>query len=246
MERRRINASTGGSLSDMTPTEIQTIIRKLANESKHSTTEEEWYPDKPIGVKEISNIHLESQISELTKFSNLVGSAAKPGTQQICAHYFKKIMNLFKLWEEFSKGHLISIATTKLGEDLKIIISNQGLCKISSKEINTMPHLDFSNLSTKMSTKATFSKHFFSHKLVAPACLWKALLKVLLPVPKLFKMKPSLASKIWSSGYHNSRKVVKTTKGHISKKTRKKRSWLSKNLRQLKRYRKKIDLLKHK
>nr|KAJ0197718.1 hypothetical protein LSAT_V11C700371310 [Lactuca sativa] len=67
MERRLINASSGGSLSDMTPTEIRALIEKLANESKHSATEEEWYPDHPRGVKEMSNAHLESQISKLTK-----------------------------------------------------------------------------------------------------------------------------------------------------------------------------------
>ncbi|XP_023772488.1 uncharacterized protein LOC111921147 [Lactuca sativa] len=67
MERRLINASSGGSLSDMTPTKIRALIEKLANESKHSTTKEEWYPDHPRGVKEISNAHLESQILELTK-----------------------------------------------------------------------------------------------------------------------------------------------------------------------------------
>ena len=43
------------------------INEKLANESKHSSTEEEWYPDQPRGIKEISNAHLESQISKLTK-----------------------------------------------------------------------------------------------------------------------------------------------------------------------------------
>ena len=67
MERRLINASTSGSLSDMTSTEIRDLIEKVVIESKHSEIEEEWYPDHPRGVKEISNAHLEFQISELTK-----------------------------------------------------------------------------------------------------------------------------------------------------------------------------------
>ena len=67
MEMRLINASSRGLLSDMRPMEIGTLIEKMANESKHSTTEEEWYLDQPRGVKEISNAYLESHISELTK-----------------------------------------------------------------------------------------------------------------------------------------------------------------------------------
>nr|KAJ0227398.1 hypothetical protein LSAT_V11C100046190 [Lactuca sativa] len=67
MERRLINASSGGSLGDMTPTEIRELIEKLAIESKHSGNEDEWYPDQARGVKEVSNVHLEAQISELTK-----------------------------------------------------------------------------------------------------------------------------------------------------------------------------------
>nr|KAJ0212677.1 hypothetical protein LSAT_V11C400179240 [Lactuca sativa] len=51
----------------MTPTEIRELIEKLAIESKHSGNEDEWYPYQPRGVKEISNTHLESQISKLTK-----------------------------------------------------------------------------------------------------------------------------------------------------------------------------------
>ena len=102
-----------------------------------------------------------------------MGSAAKPGTQLICAHYFKKIMNLCKLREDFSKGHLINIAITKLGEGLKITISSQGLNRTFSKEINTRLYPDFNNLFNIISIKATFSNHLFSHKLVVPACLWK-------------------------------------------------------------------------
>ena len=36
-------------------------------ESKHSGNEDEWYPDQPRRVKEVSNVHLEAQIFELTK-----------------------------------------------------------------------------------------------------------------------------------------------------------------------------------
>ena len=51
----------------MTPTEIREHIEKLAIESKHSVNEEELYPDQPRGVKKLSNVHLEAQISKLTK-----------------------------------------------------------------------------------------------------------------------------------------------------------------------------------
>nr|KAJ0212558.1 hypothetical protein LSAT_V11C400182490 [Lactuca sativa] len=177
MERRLINASSGGSLSDMTPIEIRALIDKLANESKHSATKEEWYPDRPRGVKEMSNAHLESQISELTKAILLLtkekGSAAKPGTQLICAQYFKKIINLCTLWEDFSKCHLINIAITKLGEGLKITISSQDLNRTFSKETNIKLYPGFNNLFSKISIRVIFSNHLFSHKLVAPACLWK-------------------------------------------------------------------------
>nr|KAJ0205063.1 hypothetical protein LSAT_V11C500258570 [Lactuca sativa] len=60
MERHLINDSNGDSLGDMTPTEIRELIEKLAIESKHSGNEDE-------GVKELNNVHLEAQISELTK-----------------------------------------------------------------------------------------------------------------------------------------------------------------------------------
>lgn len=42
MERRWINASSGGSLVDMTPAEIRTLIEKLEIESKHFANEKEW------------------------------------------------------------------------------------------------------------------------------------------------------------------------------------------------------------
>ena len=62
MKRCLINASSGRSLGDMTPTKIWELIENRVIESKNSTTEEEWYPDYPRGVKEISNAHLETQI----------------------------------------------------------------------------------------------------------------------------------------------------------------------------------------
>ena len=60
MESQLINASSGGSLSDMTPTEIRELIKKMAIKSKHSGNEDEWYTDQPRGVKEVSNVHLEA------------------------------------------------------------------------------------------------------------------------------------------------------------------------------------------
>lgn len=60
MEMRLINASSSGSLYDMTQTEIWVLIENLEIESKHFANEEEWYLDQPRGVKEISNAHLKS------------------------------------------------------------------------------------------------------------------------------------------------------------------------------------------
>nr|KAJ0217469.1 hypothetical protein LSAT_V11C300153690 [Lactuca sativa] len=66
-----------------------------------------------------------------------------------------------QLWEDFSKGHLINIATTKLEEDLKTTIFSQDLNSSFSKETNTKIHLDFNNLASKISTKTTYSNHLF-------------------------------------------------------------------------------------
>ncbi|XP_023748966.1 uncharacterized protein LOC111897240 [Lactuca sativa] len=82
MERRLINASSGGSLGDMTPTEIRELIEKLAIESKHSGNKDRWYPDQPRGVKEISNGHLEAQLSELTKVVLLLTKEKAAATKQ--------------------------------------------------------------------------------------------------------------------------------------------------------------------
>ena len=67
MVRCLINSYSGGSLGDMTPTEIRELIENLAIESKHYGNEDEWYLDQPKGFKEVSSAHLKSQISELTK-----------------------------------------------------------------------------------------------------------------------------------------------------------------------------------
>lgn len=55
MERHLINASSGGSLGNMTLTEIQ---ERYPDQPKHSATEEEWYPYQLRGVKEVSNSHM--------------------------------------------------------------------------------------------------------------------------------------------------------------------------------------------
>ena len=47
MERRLINASIGGTLGDITPTEIRERKEKLVIESKHFGNEDEWYADLP-------------------------------------------------------------------------------------------------------------------------------------------------------------------------------------------------------
>lgn len=51
----------------MTPNEIHELIEKLEIESNHSGNEDEWNTDQTRGVKEVSNTHLESQITELMK-----------------------------------------------------------------------------------------------------------------------------------------------------------------------------------
>ncbi|KAL7586284.1 hypothetical protein Lser_V15G37354 [Lactuca serriola] len=67
MERRLLNASSGGSLPDKTPTEIHNLIKNKAEDSKHSSHDEEWYTDTPRGVKEVQTPQIEAQLSELTK-----------------------------------------------------------------------------------------------------------------------------------------------------------------------------------
>ncbi|KAI3516247.1 hypothetical protein L1887_15158 [Cichorium endivia] len=66
-DRRLLNASSGGSIADKTPTQIRELINTMAEDSKHTLQEEEWYPDPPRAVNEVNNPKLESQISELTK-----------------------------------------------------------------------------------------------------------------------------------------------------------------------------------
>ena len=67
MEQCLRNASSGGSLGDMTLTETQEMIEKLAIDSNNFGNKDDWYSDQPRRVKEVSNAHLESQIFELTK-----------------------------------------------------------------------------------------------------------------------------------------------------------------------------------
>ncbi|KAL7597902.1 hypothetical protein Lser_V15G23699 [Lactuca serriola] len=67
MEIRLPNASRGGSLPNKTPTEIRNLIKNMAEDSKHSSHDEEWYMDAPRGVKEVQTTQIEAQLSELTK-----------------------------------------------------------------------------------------------------------------------------------------------------------------------------------
>nr|KAJ0189937.1 hypothetical protein LSAT_V11C800404360 [Lactuca sativa] len=60
----------------MTPTEIIELIEMLAIKSKHSGNEDE-------GVKEVSTVHLEAQISELTK-AILLLTKEKVATKKQC------------------------------------------------------------------------------------------------------------------------------------------------------------------
>lgn len=72
MDRWLINASSSGSLADMTPTKIWALIEKMTIESKRYANKEEWYSNQPRGVKEINNAHLEYQIPELKKVALLL------------------------------------------------------------------------------------------------------------------------------------------------------------------------------
>ncbi|XP_023733895.1 uncharacterized protein LOC111881734 [Lactuca sativa] len=74
MERILLNASSGRSLPDKTPTEIHNLIKNMAEDFKHSTHDEEWYTDAPRGVKEVQTPQIEAQLSELT---NVVMMLAK-------------------------------------------------------------------------------------------------------------------------------------------------------------------------
>ncbi|XP_022019882.1 uncharacterized protein LOC110919944 [Helianthus annuus] len=67
MERRLINASSGGALLDKTPTQIRALITSIAEDTKHSAQDDEWYTDVPRTVKEVSTPHIETQLAELTK-----------------------------------------------------------------------------------------------------------------------------------------------------------------------------------
>ena len=71
-ERRLLNASSGGSIIDKTPSQIREIINNMAEDSRHTDHEDGFYNDAPRGVKEVSTSHLETQISELTKVVMLI------------------------------------------------------------------------------------------------------------------------------------------------------------------------------
>ncbi|XP_023763984.2 uncharacterized protein LOC111912477 [Lactuca sativa] len=80
MERRLLNASSGGSLPDKTPTEIRNQTKNMDKDSKHSSHDEEWYTDAPRGVKEVQTPQIEAQLSELTKLVMMLakGKGVKP------------------------------------------------------------------------------------------------------------------------------------------------------------------------
>nr|KAJ0209218.1 hypothetical protein LSAT_V11C400187360 [Lactuca sativa] len=184
MERRVINASSGWSLSNMTPTEIGALIKKLANELKHSATEEEWYPDHPIGVKEMSNTHLESQNSELTKAILLLtkekciepkvkpcGICCKTEHPTDICPLLQEDNDYVQAMGGFQQRPFDQYRNNQAWEGVKLTISSQDLNRTFNKETNTKLHPGFSNLFSKISTKAIFSNHLFNHKLVVPACI---------------------------------------------------------------------------
>ncbi|KAK9058199.1 hypothetical protein SSX86_023039 [Deinandra increscens subsp. villosa] len=79
MERRLLNASSGGALLDKTPTQIRSLITLIAEDTKHSTHDEEWYTDIPRAVKEVSTPHIETQLVELTKAEDMEQAKAIGG-----------------------------------------------------------------------------------------------------------------------------------------------------------------------
>ena len=72
MERSLLNASSGGSLPEKTPTEICNLINNMAEDSKHSGHDEEWYTDAPRGLKEVITPKIEAHLSELTKLVMMI------------------------------------------------------------------------------------------------------------------------------------------------------------------------------
>ncbi|KAD2804492.1 hypothetical protein E3N88_37869 [Mikania micrantha] len=114
MERRLINASSGGALLDKTPTQIRALITSIAEDSKHSNQEEDWYPDVRRAVKEVITPHIETEIAELKKMvmqltkdkgvepqGQACGICLQLDTPQICVLCCKKIWNTHKKWEDF-------------------------------------------------------------------------------------------------------------------------------------------------
>ncbi|XP_023767926.1 uncharacterized protein LOC111916489 [Lactuca sativa] len=99
MERRLLNASSGGFLPDKTPTKIRNLIKNMAEDSKHSSHDEKC------------------------PHHTLVVFALKWGTQQTCALNFKmRIMKKKKPWEAFLgqiKGHMSSHNVIRDGTVIK-------------------------------------------------------------------------------------------------------------------------------
>ncbi|KAK1429940.1 hypothetical protein QVD17_12299 [Tagetes erecta] len=56
LERRLINASSGGALLDTTPTQLRTLITSLAEDIRYSVQEEDWCVDVSLGVKEMAQM----------------------------------------------------------------------------------------------------------------------------------------------------------------------------------------------
>ncbi|XP_023728287.1 uncharacterized protein LOC111875994 [Lactuca sativa] len=85
-DRRLLNASSGGSIANKTPTNFRILIKNMAEESKHTVQEVEWYSNAPRGVKEIYSPKIESQLSKLTKVVMMLAKdkGVQPPTVRPC------------------------------------------------------------------------------------------------------------------------------------------------------------------
>ncbi|KAL7616654.1 hypothetical protein Lser_V15G00217 [Lactuca serriola] len=85
-DRRLLNASSGGSIANKTPTDFRILIKNMAEESKHTVQEVEWYSNAPRGVKEIYSPKIESQLSKLTKVVMMLAKdkGVQPPTVRPC------------------------------------------------------------------------------------------------------------------------------------------------------------------
>ncbi|XP_023760997.1 uncharacterized protein LOC111909408 [Lactuca sativa] len=99
MERRLLNGLSGGSLPDKTPTEIRNLIKNMAEDSKQSSHDEEWYTDAPRGVKEVQTTQIEAQLSELTKAEDISGQTKG----DLSSHGLTKDGTTIKVGEEINK-----------------------------------------------------------------------------------------------------------------------------------------------